>query len=96
MLENFLRPKLGDLFDENGAENVRFQQDGVTAHTSRCSLGILRQMFPGLVVSLRGDIGWPPFSTNLTSCDFFLWGYHKAQEYQHRPQTFEDLKEAIT
>jgi hypothetical protein len=42
MLENFLRPKLDDLFDEHGAENVWFQQDGATAHTSRHSLGILR------------------------------------------------------
>jgi hypothetical protein len=29
-------------------------------------------------------------------CDFFLWGYLKAQVYQHRPQTLEGLKEAIT
>jgi hypothetical protein len=42
MLENILRPKLDDLFDEHGAEHVWFQQDGATAHTSCCSLGILR------------------------------------------------------
>lgn len=96
MLQNFLRPKLGDVFDEHGAENVWFQQDGATSHTSRRSLGILREMFPGHVVSLRGDIGWPPRSPDLTPCDFFLWGYLKAQVYQHRPQTLEALKEAIT
>jgi hypothetical protein len=44
------------------------------------SLGILREMFPRHVVSLR----------------FFLWGYLKAQVYQYRPQTLESLKEAIT
>jgi hypothetical protein len=27
---------------------------------------------------------------------FLLWGYLKAQVYQHRPQTLEGLKEAIT
>jgi hypothetical protein len=27
---------------------------------------------------------------------FFLWGYLKAQVYQHRPQNLEGLKEAIT
>jgi hypothetical protein len=26
----------------------------------------------------------------------FLWGYLRAQVYQHRPQTLEGLKEAIT
>jgi hypothetical protein len=54
MLENFLRPKVDDLFADHGAGNVWFQQDGATAHTSRRSLGILREMFPGHVVSLRG------------------------------------------
>jgi hypothetical protein len=57
MLENFLQPKLDELFNEHGAENVWFQQDGATVHTSRRSLGILREMFPGHVVSLRGDMG---------------------------------------
>jgi hypothetical protein len=50
MLENFLRPKLDDIFDEHGAEKVWFQQDGAAAHTSRRSLGILREMFLGHVV----------------------------------------------
>jgi hypothetical protein len=53
-------------------------------------------MFPGHAVSLRGDIGWPPRSPDLTPYDFFLWGYLKGQAYQHRPQTLEGLKEAIT
>jgi hypothetical protein len=45
---------------------------------------------------LCGDIGWPPRSPDLTLCDFFLWGYLKAQVYQHHPQTLEGLKEVIT
>jgi hypothetical protein len=89
MLENFLQPKLDDLFYKYGAENVWFQQDGATAHTSRRSLGILREMFRGYVVSLHGDFGWPPRSPDLIPCDFFLWDYLKFQVYQHRPQTLE-------
>jgi hypothetical protein len=54
MLENFLRSKMDDLFDEHGAENVWFQQDGATAPTSCRLLRILREMFPGHVVSLPG------------------------------------------
>jgi hypothetical protein len=52
-------------------------------------------MFSGHVFCLRGDIGRPR-RPDLTPCDFFLWGYLKAQVYQHRPQTLEGLKEAIT
>jgi hypothetical protein len=85
MLENILRTKLDDLFDELGAENVWFQQDDGTAHTSRRSLGILREMFLWYVVSFRTDIGWPPRSLDLTQCDFSLWGYLKALVYQHSP-----------
>jgi hypothetical protein len=96
MLENFLQPKLDDFFDEHGAENVWFQQCGATAHTSRRLLGILREMFPGHVVSLRCDIGWPLRSPDLNPCDSFLWGYLKVQVHQHRPQTLEALKEATT
>jgi hypothetical protein len=96
VLENFPRPKLDDLFDEHGAENLWIQQDGATAYTSRRSLGILREMFPGHIVSLRGVIGWPSRSPDLTPCDFLLWGCLKAQVYHHRPQTLKDLKEAIT
>jgi hypothetical protein len=47
MLESFLRPKLDDLFDEHGAEDVWFQQDGAAACTSRRSPGMLREMLPG-------------------------------------------------
>jgi hypothetical protein len=54
MLENFLRPKLDELFDEYEVENVWFQEDGATAHTSCRSLGILREMFPGHV----GFLAW--------------------------------------
>jgi hypothetical protein len=71
MLENFLQPKLDDLFDEHGAKKVWFQQDGATAHTSRRSLRILREMCPGHVVFLRGDFVWPQRSPDFTPCDFF-------------------------
>jgi len=52
-------------------------------------------MFPSRLISLRGDIGWPARSPDLTPCDFFLWGYFKAEVYKHRPQTLKALKDAI-
>ena len=79
MLQNFLRPKLSKLFNERGAENVWFQQDGATAHTSRCSLGILREMFPVHVVSLRGDIGWSSKFPRFDTLHFFSLGLPQSQ-----------------
>ena len=95
MLQNFFQHQLGEIFDEHGADNVWFQQDSATAHTSRPSLSLLREMFPGHLISLRGDIGWPLRSPDLTPLLFFLWGYFKAKVYEEHPQTLEALKEAI-
>ena len=56
MLKTFLRPKLNMLHD---IDNVWFQQNGATAHTSLRAMGILREMLPDHLISLRGYIGWP-------------------------------------
>ena len=83
MLETFLRPKLDDVW---------FQQDGATA---RRSLRVLREMFRGHLISLRGDVERPARSPDLSPCDFFLWGYLKEKVFKHRPRSLEDLKERI-
>jgi len=44
---------------------------------------VLREMFPGKLISLRGDVGWPAHSPDLAPCDFFLWGYLKSKVYTH-------------
>ena len=59
------------------------------------SLGVLRELFPGRLISLRGDVGWPARSPDLSPCDFFLWGYLKEKVFKHRPRSLEDLKERI-
>lgn len=94
MLNNFLRPQLNNLND-NQRENLWFQQDGATSHTTRRALNLLQEMFPNKVVSLRGDIGWPPRSPDLSPCDYFLWGYLKSRVFTHRPRTLEELRAAI-
>jgi len=54
-----------------------------------------RRMFPGHLISLHGDIGWPTRSPDLTPCDFILWGYLKAKVHACCPGTIEQLKEGI-
>lgn len=91
MLQTFLEPKLRDL----GNQDVWFQQAGATAHTARTSMKALSEMFPGRLISLHGDIGWPAHSPDLSPCDYFLWGYLKNKVYKYRPGTIEELKDAI-
>ena len=92
ILNTFLTAKLNEL---EYRYNVWFQQDGATSHTSTCSIGILKEMFPNHLISLRDDIGWPARSPDLNPCDFFLWGYLKSKVFSYRPQSLEELKRAI-
>jgi len=73
----------------------RFSRHGATAHTARASMAVVRQMFPGHVISRFGDVHWPPRSPDLSICDFFLWGYLKSKVYINKPRTLEDLKNSI-
>lgn len=91
MIQQFLEPQL----EQINLGLVWFQQDGATAHTARNSMAVLREMFPGRLISRYGDIPWPARSPDLTPCDFFLWGYLKSKVFQHRPRTLEALKDAI-
>ncbi|XP_050314555.1 phosphate carrier protein, mitochondrial-like isoform X1 [Anthonomus grandis grandis] len=78
MIHNFFAPAFAGL----NVQDAWFQQDGAIAHTSRASMQVLREMFPGRLLSLRGDISWPARSPDLTPCDFFLWGYLKAEVFK--------------
>lgn len=95
MLQNYLQPRMEEIIENEGLGVVWFQQDGATAHTARISLNILRHMFPGRLVSLRGDLGWPARSPDLSICDFFLWGHLKERVFKSRPNTLPQLRERI-
>lgn len=68
MIEEFFLPKL----EEIDVGDVWFQQDGVTSHIVRTSMNLLREHFPGRLISLWGDFQWPARSPDLAPSDFFL------------------------
>jgi hypothetical protein len=35
---------------------------------------------------------WPPRSPDLSTCDFYLWGYMKGKVYETNPHTLDELK----
>jgi hypothetical protein len=82
MLENFLRPKIDEYEEEHNLEDFWFQRDGATAHTARRPRAILKEMFPGRVVSLHEAVPWPPRSPDSSPCDFFLWGVPQGRGFQ--------------
>jgi len=72
-----------------------FQQEGATCHTATDTINLLHTKFPGRVISRKGDVNWPPRSCDLTSLDYFLWGYVKSQVYKNNPQSIPELKDEI-
>jgi hypothetical protein len=75
LLTYFLTPELSCRGTE--LANIWFQQDGATDHTARASTEVFQEMFPGHVISLRGELPWPARSPDLSACNYFLWGAAK-------------------
>jgi hypothetical protein len=48
-------------------------------------LELLRENFPGRVISRNGDQNWPLRSCDLTPCDLFLSGFVKSRVYASKP-----------
>lgn len=77
-----------------------FQQDGAPPHFNVIVRQWLDQNFPLRWIG-RGSkespapIRWPPYSPDLTPCDFFLWGYLKSRIYRTQPEDLNELRRRI-
>ncbi|GBP20080.1 hypothetical protein EVAR_13852_1 [Eumeta japonica] len=91
MITEFFLPNLR--VHPSYSSHTWFQQDGVTAHTARASMNLLRENFPQKLISRFGDIPWPPRSPDLTPMDFFMELPQRV--YDDNPQSFVALKENI-
>jgi hypothetical protein len=79
MLNVFLLPQLAN----RNLPQIWFQQDGATTHTARQSMAVLRPAFRGRLISRFRNINYPARSPDLTTPDFFLWGYLKSRVFLH-------------
>lgn len=95
ILENELPILLEDLSLEI-RQNMWFQHDGCPAHYSAVAREVLDRDFNGRWIGRGGPINWPARSPDLTSPDFFLWGYLKDKVYKEKPTTRENMMDRIT
>lgn len=91
MLTDFFLPAI----EAMDTDDMWFQQDGATCHTTRPNMALLRTKFEGRIISRFGDVNWPSRSCDLTPLDFFLCGYAKDRVYEDDPQDLEQLKANI-
>lgn len=94
----FLRNVLPGLMEDvplNIRRNLIFQQDGAPAHNSLIVRQHLDGVYPGRHMSTHGPIKWPARSPDLSSLDFYLWGFLKQTVYRERSHTVEELQQKI-
>ncbi|GFX50702.1 uncharacterized protein TNCV_2722881 [Trichonephila clavipes] len=83
MITNFFIPELNN----HDVQELWFQQDGAACHTARATIDLLKDTFGDHLISRFGPVNWPPRSCDLTSLDYFLWGYVKSLVYADKPRT---------
>ncbi|GFS83918.1 uncharacterized protein TNCV_2363521 [Trichonephila clavipes] len=88
MITNFFIPELNN----HDVQELWFQQDGGTWHTARATIDLLKDTFGGRLISRFGPVNWPPRSCDLTTLDYFLWGYVKSLVYADKPQTLDPFE----
>ena len=87
------------------SEDFIFQQDGAPLYFHLDVRAHLNANLPGLWIGLTSHndsplVSWPPWSPDLTPCDFFLWGYIKDRVYvppmpRDLPQLRQRIVEAV-
>jgi len=96
---HFLRHELPDLLanvDLQTRQRMWFQQDGAPAHRSRIVQRFLHRRYPRRWIGISSHVEWCPRSSDLTSLDFFLWGFLKNMVYADAPTTRENMMQRIT
>ncbi|GFU67919.1 uncharacterized protein TNCV_1364631 [Trichonephila clavipes] len=66
MITDFFIPKL----NHHDVQELWFQQDGVTCHTARATIDLLKDTFGNHLISRFGPVNWPPRSCDLTQFKF--------------------------
>lgn len=101
LLQNNVVPTLTNLYPDPANPQVPtnmiwFQQDGAPPHYQINVRQYLNRIFPNRWIGRRGSMEWPARSPDLTSLDFFLWGYVKSIVYKTQPLDLADLRRRIT
>ena len=76
-------------------QQMWFQHDGCPAHYSGVAREVLDRDYNGRWIGREGPVNWPARSPDLTSPDFFLWGYLKNKVYETAPTSREDMMQKI-
>lgn len=95
---NLLVNEFPQLLEDINLETMQrmwLQQDGAPPHYSRIVREFLDRRFPERWIGRGSNVNWPARSPDLTSPDFYLWGYLKGVVYKEIPTTRENMIQRI-
>ncbi|EZA55151.1 hypothetical protein X777_05281 [Ooceraea biroi] len=81
--------------DLNTRRRMWFQHDGADPHYANIVRDYLDETIRDVWIGKGSRVRWPARSPDLTSPDFYLWGYLKDVVYRERPTTRENMMERI-
>ena len=90
MLKYYVDPQL-----EEFQAWVVFEQDGAPQHWDLIVRDFLNKTYPNRWIGRNGLTPWPSRSPDITSLDFFLWGYVKDRVYRTPERDVETLQSRI-
>ena len=89
MLNEFLFIKI----KEEDVGTFGFSRTGL--RVTQPTLDVLRPVLEDHIISRRANAVWPPWSCNLTTLDYYLWGAIKDKSYTDKPETINALNDNI-
>lgn len=76
-------------------QNMWMQHDGAPSHNAAVTRLVMNQRFRRKWIGRGGPVNWPARSPDLTSLDFFLWGFIKERVMSTVPTTLENMMDRI-
>lgn len=68
---------------------------GTTVQTARATMVVLRTQFPNNFISRFDNLLWSFWSSDLSTCHYFLCGYLKERAYKNKSRILIDLNQTI-
>ncbi|EZA60790.1 hypothetical protein X777_13803 [Ooceraea biroi] len=81
--------------DLNTRRRMWFQHDGAGPHYANIVRDYLNETFRDVWIGRGSRVRWSARSPDLTSSEFYLWGYLKDVVHRERPTTRENMMERI-
>lgn len=91
MVDTEVVPEIKNLTGDNFNEQW-FQQDGAPCHSAKSTIECLNAVFRDRLLSRNSKYEWPPYSCDLTVCDYWFFARLRQLINQQNPCSLEDLK----